>query len=61
MAKIIGYESKLLRQVTCRECTAIIEYKPNEPVYNGQIDEHTKIKGLYCPECSEFIRTNDKE
>lgn len=63
MAKVIGYEPKVMRKCTCRECAAIVEYAPNEEVWelmeNGQFrtDEGSKIAGLKCPGCGEFIRT----
>lgn len=64
MAKVIGYEPKLLKKCVCSNCTAIIEYTPNEakPKFydNGKAatDEGRAIIGLYCPNCGDFIRTN---
>lgn len=62
MAKVLGYEPKLMRKCTCRECCAIVEYAPNEEVWltyeDGRVatDEGSKIPGLKCPGCGQFIR-----
>lgn len=58
MATVVGYEPKLLKRFTCPHCTAIVEYKPNEALPNGQTDEGKKIVGLNCPSCGTFYRTN---
>lgn len=64
MAKIIGYEEKVFKKFTCSECGAIVQYTPNEvraKLYGcGEIatDEGRVIKGLICPSCGEFHRTN---
>lgn len=64
MAKIIGYDEKILKKFTCSECGAIVQYAPNEvvPKLNGfgeiATDEGRVIKGLTCPSCGEFYRTN---
>jgi hypothetical protein len=64
MAKIIGYDETKYKQFTCRECAAIVEYAPNEAKTklseDGRpcTDEGTHIKGLTCPGCGVFHRTN---
>lgn len=58
MAKVIGYDSQLNKKFTCSNCTAIVEYAPFEDRYTDRKDEGTTIKGLYCPNCGEFHRTN---
>ena len=58
MAKVIGFDEKLMKQFTCRECTAIVEYASNEDKYTDRTDEGCKIKGLNCPNCGAFHRTN---
>lgn len=58
MATVIGYDEKLYKKFTCLNCTAIVQYKPCEEKYTNRTDEGTKIKGLSCPECGEFHRTN---
>lgn len=58
MATVVGHDEKLNKQFTCRNCTAIVEYKPNEVRETNQTDEGCKIRGLNCPECGEFHRTN---
>ena len=64
MAKVIGYDQKVMRQFTCRECGAIVEYAPNEvkgqyyPEGGKRTDEGTHIHGLDCPGCLAFYRTN---
>lgn len=56
--KIIGYEPKISKKFTCSNCGAIVEYLPAHERYTGSTDEGTKIKGLDCPGCGEFHRTN---
>ena len=58
MAKVIGFDPKVMQQFTCRDCGAIVEYAPNESKWNNQTDEGCKIYGLKCPNCGEFHRTN---
>ena len=58
MAKVIGYDEKVYKQFTCSECGAIVQYAPNEDRYDGRTDEGTKIRGLDCPGCGAFHRTN---
>ncbi len=58
MAKVIGFDPKVLKQFTCRECSAIIEYTPNEDKFTNRTDEGCQIKGLDCPNCGKFHRTN---
>ena len=64
MAKVVGHEPKLMKRITCHDCTAIIEYKPNEVVQlyweDGRpaTDDGCRIMGFKCPECGEFVRTN---
>lgn len=58
MAKVIGFAKQLLKKFTCYNCTAIVEYSPREEEYTNLTDEGTKIKGLNCPNCGKFHRTN---
>ena len=58
MAKIIGYDPKVLQRFTCSNCGAIVEYAPNEVQTTNKTDEGTPIKGLICPGCHTFNRTN---
>ncbi len=58
MAKVIGFDEKVMKQFTCRECSAIVQYAPNEDKFTDQTDEGCKIKGLNCPNCGQFHRTN---
>jgi transcription initiation factor IIE alpha subunit len=64
MAKVIGYDEKVYKRFTCGNCGAIVEYAPNEIIQklysdgNPATDEGCKIKGLKCPGCNEFHRTN---
>ena len=58
MATVIGEDKSLYKQFTCRNCAAIVQYRPCEDVYTGSTDEGTKIKGLDCPRCGAFHRTN---
>lgn len=58
MAKVIGFDPKVLRQFTCYECSAIVQYVPQEDGYTDQTDEGINIRGLNCPNCNTFHRTN---
>jgi transcription initiation factor IIE alpha subunit len=58
MAKVIGFDESLLKKFTCRECTAIVQYVPQEDIYTDQTDEGINIRGLNCPNCNTFHRTN---
>ena len=58
MAKVIGFDESLLKKFTCCECTAIVQYVPQEDRYTDRTDGGTKIKGLNCPNCNTFHRTS---
>lgn len=58
MAKVVGFEEKLYKRYTCRDCCAIIECAPNEIYWNEQTDEGSKIMVVDCPNCGKQIRTN---
>ena len=58
MVKVIGFDEKVSKRFTCYECGAIVEYTPSEDKFTDRTDEGTKIKGLNCPNCGEFHRTN---
>lgn len=58
MAKVIGFEESSYKKFVCYHCCAIIQYAPNETYYPGSTDEGTKIEGLKCPNCGDFVRTN---
>lgn len=58
MAKVVGFEEKLMKKFTCWNCFAIVEYAPGEAKFTDRTDEGCKIKGLNCPNCGAFHRTN---
>lgn len=58
MAKVVGYDKTVYKRFTCHNCGAIIEYAPKEDQFTDKTDEGTKIRGLCCPGCGEFHRTN---
>lgn len=58
MATIIGYDESKKKKFTCYSCGAIVEYWPNEDKPTNRTDEGTTIKGLHCPGCNTFHRTN---
>ena len=61
MAKVIGFDPKSLKQFTCYDCGAIVEYNKFEARLqysdSGQklTDEGTRIIGLTCPTVTLFI------
>ncbi len=60
MAKVIGFDQKVMKQFTCYKCGAIVEYSPIEDKFTDRTDEDEgyKIRGLACPNCGEFHCTN---
>lgn len=58
MAKVIGFDESIFKKFTCRHCGAIVQYAPNEELYTDRTDEGCKIRGLHCPNCGGFHRTN---
>lgn len=58
MAKVIGFDPKAIKTFTCTKCYAIVEYNIREVLPNGKTDEGVPIKGLICPSCGDFHRTN---
>jgi len=58
MAKVIGFDPKIIKTFTCRHCGAIVEYEPREDKWTNEKCDDTNIRGLACPNCGEFHRTN---
>lgn len=58
MAKVVGWSLEVYKQFTCSDCAAIVEYSPIEVITTDRTDEGVPIKGLNCPNCGEFHRTN---
>lgn len=58
MATVIGVDETKFKKFTCSECCSIVQYAPYEDKFTDRKDEGTKIKGLYCPKCNAFHRTN---
>jgi len=60
MAKVIGFDEKAKKKITCGECSAIVEYVPHEEQsyvhhdYGGGSDT---IHYIICPNCGEQITT----
>lgn len=63
MAKIVGRDEKAVKQVTCRNCAARIEYTASETTshvhhdYGGGSDTYYYLK---CPKCSEDINLGSR-
>ena len=58
MAKVIGFDESILKKFICYSCGAIVQYSPNEDKFTATTKEGTSIKGLHCPNCGSFHRTN---
>ena len=58
MAKVIGFDESVMNRFTCYQCGAIVLYAPIDDDYTDQTDEGQKIRGLDCPNCGTFHRTN---
>jgi len=51
MAKVIGFEPKLLKRFVCQQCAAIVEYAPMDVVKSSRKDEGVEILVVACPNC----------
>jgi transcription initiation factor IIE alpha subunit len=58
MAKVISYDEAVYKKFTCSNCGDIVQYTPFEDKFIGKRDEGIEIKGLHCPGCRSFHRTN---
>ena len=58
MVIVEGYDQSRYKKLTCYYCYAILKYSPIDEEYTGETDEGTSIKGIECPSCFNFIRTN---
>jgi len=61
MAKVVGFNPKVLKQATCQKCSAINEYSPNEvrtlwsgTDYSGGPDG---AEGFTCGNCGDDVIT----
>lgn len=61
MVKIVGKDQSVVKQITCRNCASILEYRPIEVKtlwegtdYGGGPDG---AKGFKCPSCGENVIT----
>lgn len=61
MAQVVGRDASAVKQITHRECAAVIEYAPSEirtlwssTDYGGGPDG---AKGFTCPNCGENVIT----
>jgi len=58
MAKVIGFDDSAKKKATCRQCSAIVEYVPNEVKsfvshdYGGGSDS---VYYIVCPNCGEDL------
>jgi endogenous inhibitor of DNA gyrase (YacG/DUF329 family) len=59
MAKVIGFDPKLMKQCKCRKCAAIVKYSEHEVQsyvehdYGGGKD---LVKFIKCPSCGNDVR-----
>ena len=58
MAQVIGFDETKVKKFTCNNCGAIVRYNKSEEQYLDLVDNGENIRGLYCPNCGEFTRTN---
>jgi transcription initiation factor IIE alpha subunit len=58
MATVIGFDETKYKKFTCYACGAIVRYALLEDKYTDRTDEGTRIRGLNCPNCLTFHRTN---
>ena len=58
MAKVVGFNKKLIRRVSCYECAAKVEYTLNEVQENNYTDYGggpAGSKWIICPNCGKRI------
>ncbi len=58
MAKVIGFDPKLMKQCTCRNCAAIIEYSLTEVkkhIEHDYDDDSEIVYTITCPNCGNNV------
>ena len=61
MAKVIGFDPKLLHTTKCRKCAAIIEYSKSELqefVHHDYGGGHDIVTYIVCPNCGNEVHTS---
>lgn len=60
MIKVIGFANEVAKKVTCRNCSAILEYTPSDTRKEYTLYDYSGGRGAYylinCPNCNEEIR-----
>ena len=56
--RIVGTDPRFKKKCSCHNCGSIIEYLPKHVRNTSNKDEGETIRGLDCPGCGNFIRTN---
>lgn len=56
--RIVGTDPRIKKRCTCYNCGSVIEYLPKHIRDTCRKDEGEIIRGLDCPGCGNFIRTN---
>lgn len=57
MARVIGHDKKVCKRITCRHCSAVVEYLPKDVrtksyFIQGDPSGHKEVT---CPECKTAI------
>ena len=58
MAKVIGFDPKLMKQCTCRNCAAIIEYSLTEVkkhIHHDYGGGSEMVYTITCPNCGNNV------
>jgi RNase P subunit RPR2 len=61
MVRVVGQDPRVLKQVTCRHCAAVLEYTPHELKrhegrdYSGGVDIR---EWIVCPRCGHEVTVN---
>lgn len=60
MAKVLGFDPKLNRYCSCRNCSAMVEYTNKDIVGTKKINhdylgDYDVVKYIICPNCNKDI------
>lgn len=58
MVTVVGLDASIKKQVTCRNCSSVLEYLPKDIIEDARTD-YTGDKDVYniitCPSCSKSV------
>lgn len=56
--KVVGFDEKAKKQITCKNCGSVLEYLPIDVKYRSvrHFDETDIIKSVDCPKCMKEVK-----